>query len=204
MIREMTNNGNNTRRPLCYLTARLSYAWTQRRTVTDKEGKTDRETDRGTRGTEWDPICNTKPSKAAVVDDCHARITGRSGLNRAGPGRRCRRQHQDFKLLLLVRGRRTGFLLQYRQHQPRPSSCPQCPHRRGREGAGRNSGSRAVPEHIRRGARRTKMIADATLMTDVDSWRSIRAVNKYSTDRLPYRRELCPPGVRGRGAGTTQ
>ena len=87
MIREMTNNGNNTRRPLCYLTARLSYAWTQRRTVTDKEGETDRETDRGTRGTEWDPICNTKPSKAAVVDDCHARITGRSGLNRAGPGR---------------------------------------------------------------------------------------------------------------------
>jgi len=47
------------------------------------------------------------------------------------------------------------------------------------------------------------MIADGTpLMTDVDSPRSIRAVNKYSTDRLPYTVGNCPPMGTGQGTAT--
>lgn len=165
-------------------------------TGAQRDRQTNRQTERRTERrsgarSETDAICNTKPRGARLADDdCHAHN---------GPvSRRYQRQHQDFKLLLVA-----GFLLQYRRSTAGPTDFvrPQSPPRMGPK-----SGEPKLRPPGRTGAytaRGTKMIADGTLMTDVDSPRSIRAANKYRTNRLPYRRELCTPRGRG-GCYTTQ
>ena len=121
-----------------------------------------------------------------------------------GPGSTVwsRRHHQDFKLLLVVRPSPSSSDFYCNIGSTSRAISPRAPQKGDRRPADRNSGGRALPEHIRRPG--TKMIADGTLMTDVDSPRSIRAANKYSTDRRTAGNYVPPEGGGRVGRYTTQ